>query len=295
MAPSSRKPAGSWTNLPAEPPPAPARRYALGIEYDGTAFSGWQNQSHAPSVQGALNAAIARVADEPVSTLAAGRTDAGVHATGQVVHFDSAAERSLRSWQLGINSNLPPEVCVLWVRPVPPEFHARHSAVGRTYRYLILNRPVRPALERHRTWWVRDPLDAAPMAEAGAHLLGEHDFSAFRAASCQAKSPVRRMDSLTVRREGEYLVVDVRASGFLHHMVRNIVGSLVRVGRGEAPPSWIPALLAGRDRTRAAPTAPPSGLYLAAVHYPAEFGLPEATAAPFPAMVGLLSGCPVTP
>lgn len=290
MVPSSRKPASSWTNLPTEQPPAAARRFALGIEYDGTAFAGWQNQSHAPSVQAALNAAIARVANEPASTAAAGRTDAGVHATGQVVHFDSTAERSLRSWHLGINSNLPPEVCVLWVRQVPPGFHARHSAVGRSYRYLILNRPVRPALERHRTWWVREPLDAAPMAAAGRHLEGEHDFSAFRAASCQSKSPVRRLDRLAVHRDREYLVVEVRASGFLHHMVRNIVGSLVRVGLGEASPDWIPALLAGRDRARAAPTAPPDGLYLTAVHYPAEFGLPEADATLPPAMARMPPG-----
>lgn len=250
------------------------RRLALGIEYDGTPFSGWQKQSHAPSVQDALNAAISVVADEPVSTLAAGRTDAGVHAYGQVVHFNTGAERSLRSWLLGINTNLPPSVSVTWVRPVPDHFHARHSALARTYVYLILNRETRPALDRDRSWWLRTPLDAGRMAAAARLLVGVHDFSAFRASGCQSRSPVRRMERLTVLRHGEQLMVECRASGFLHHMVRNIVGSLVRVGTGEAPEEWLAALLAGRDRREAAVTAPAGGLYLTAAHYPDEFEIP---------------------
>jgi len=252
----------------------PPYRLALGLEYDGSAYNGWQLQSHAPSIQTALNHALSAVAAAPVSTLAAGRTDAGVHALGQVVHFDTPVARDPRAWQLGANSQLPDDIAVLWVREVPAGFHARYSALSRSYRYLVLNRPVRPALERQRAWWVRLPLDEAVMAEAAGLLLGEHDFSAFRAAGCQAKSPVRRLLALDVRRQGELLVIDCRANGFLYHMVRNIVGSLVRVGLGEAPPGWIAGLLAGRDRKVAAPTAPAQGLYLAGVEYPPGLDLP---------------------
>ena len=187
--------------------------------------------------------------------------------------------RTLRSWLLGINSNLPADVAAQWVREVPPEFHARYSALARTYRYVILHREVRSALERERCWCLRGPLAEERMAAAGAHLLGEHDFSAFRGAGCQSRSPVRRIECLVVRRMGDYVQIEVRANGFLYHMVRNIVGALVRIGNGAASPDWMAALLAGRDRRLGAPTAPPEGLYLAEVHYPASFKYPIATVA----------------
>lgn len=258
-----------------------AQRFAAGLEYDGSGFFGWQTQSHARSVQFVLNAALATVANEPITTAGAGRTDAGVHACGQVVHFDSAARRSLRAWLLGVNSNLPPDVVLTWVRQVPADFHARYSATARTYRYVIRNREVRSALDRDRAWCHRGELLEDRMAAAGVHLLGEHDFSAFRGAGCQARSPVRRIDRLTVTRAGDSVVIEVRANGFLYHMVRNIVGALARVGAGAAEPDWAGALLAGRDRRLGAPTAPPQGLYLAEVHYPEALGLPvpEALAA----------------
>lgn len=255
-------------------------RIALGLEYDGTGYAGWQVQSHAPSVQGALNVAIAAVADHPVSTLAAGRTDAGVHATGQVVHFDAQVQRSERSWLLGINSNLPADIAVRWVRPVAADFHARHSAVARTYEYLVWCAPVRPALARHRVWWVREPLDLSAMVGGAATLLGEHDFSSFRGAGCQARSPVRRLHELAVHGLPGGLRVVARASGFLHHMVRNLVGALVAVGAGERAPGDLARLLAARDRRLAPPTAPAAGLYLAAVEYPAHCGLPASTPPP---------------
>jgi tRNA pseudouridine38-40 synthase len=255
-----------------------AQRFAAGLEYDGSAFFGWQTQHHARSVQGVLNAAIAVVANQPISTAAAGRTDTGVHACGQIVHFDTDAQRSLRSWLLGINSNLPADVAVQWVRAVPLGFHARYSALARTYRYVILHREVRSPLERHRAWCYRGALGVDRMAAAGACLLGEHDFSAFRGAGCQSRSPVRRLESMVVTRAGEYVHVEVRANGFLYHMVRNIVGALVRIGAGDADPPWMAELLASRDRRLGAPTGPPEGLYLAEVHYPAELALPRATA-----------------
>lgn len=222
-----------------------------------------------------LNVAIGKVADEPVATAAAGRTDAGVHACGQVIHFDTTARRSPRSWLLGVNSNLPPDVVLQWVREVPGDFHARYSATARTYRYVILNRDIRSALDRDRAWCLRGELQEGRMATAAEHLLGEHDFSAFRGAGCQARSPVRRLERIAVRRTADYLHIEVRANGFLYHMVRNIVGGLVRVGSGEAEPAWLGEVLAGRDRRLGAPTAPPQGLYLAEVHYPASLELPS--------------------
>jgi len=260
------------------------QRIALGLEYDGTRYNGWQIQSHAPSIQAALSAAISSVADEAVQCVGAGRTDTGVHASGQVVHFDTTARRQSHSWLLGLNSNLPDDINVLWVKPVPDTFHARFSARARSYRYLILNRPVRSALQRHRAWWVRRPLEAAAMAAGGRLLLGSHDFEAFRASSCQSNSAVRELTGLDVRRHGEFIIVECRANAFLHHMVRNIVGSLVKVGLGEQPPAWMGELLAGRDRTVAAMTAPPHGLYFTAVRYPEEFGIPA------PPSPGLLPG-----
>ena len=253
--------------------PADCRRLAIGIEYDGTAYNGWQIQPHAPSIQQSLNEAISVVADEPVQCVGAGRTDTGVHATGQVAHFDTRAERAERSWLLGINSNLPADINVTWVRQTDQEFHARFSARSRSYRYVILNRPVRSALERHRSWWFMQPLDEQRMREGAALLVGEHDFSSFRAASCQANSPVRTITELTVRRDAQHIYVDCSANAFLHHMVRNLVGSLARVGCGDATVDWLAEVLAARDRRVSGITAPAAGLTLTAVGYP-DFSLP---------------------
>ncbi len=250
-------------------------RIAVGIEYDGSAYAGWQTQASAPSVQSVVAAAIGRVADHAVAVTSAGRTDAGVHALGQVAHFDTEAVRSARAWALGTNTNLPNDVAVLWAHEVPEEFHARYSAVARTYRYVILNRPVRPALTRQRVCWIHGPLDAARMQQAAQHLIGEHDFSAFRAAECQSRTPMRCVERILVTRSGEHLTIDVTANAFLHHMVRNIAGVLIEVGTGEAEPDWARAVLASRDRSVAAVTAPAGGLYLMHVAYPGHFQLPQ--------------------
>lgn len=244
------------------------QRYALCVEYDGSAYNGWQIQPHAPSIQQALNEAISVVANEQVECTGAGRTDTGVHAAGQIVHFDSSGQRSLRSWLLGVNSNLPPDIAVIWVRPVSSEFHARFSAISRTYRYVILNRPVRSALERNRAWWVHAPLDLERMQAAANFLIGEHDFSAFRAASCQSHSAVRQMAELSVSRSGQNIIIYCRANAFLHHMVRNIVGSLVRVGKAEEKPEWMSYLLKAADRRVSGMTAPAAGLTLMEIGYP---------------------------
>ena len=249
-------------------------RIAIGIEYDGRDFLGWQRLGHGPSVQAAIEAALSRVAAHAVEVSCAGRTDAGVHARCQVAHFDSEALRTPRAWTLGANSLLPASVAVLWAQPVAPDFHARHSARARRYRYRILNRAVRPALEAGRVTWERRPLDAEAMNVAAQALLGRRDFSAFRAISCQAPSAVREVREVTVRRDGEYIDIEIEANAFLHHMVRNIVGSLLPVGRGEQPPGWVAALLAGRNRDAAGPTAPPDGLTFLGPRYPAQWGLP---------------------
>lgn len=249
-------------------------RLAIGIEYDGTAYNGWQIQPHAPSVQQYLNEAISAVAAEPIECVGAGRTDTGVHATGQVAHFDTRARRRARSWLLGINSNLPADINVTWVADVNEDFHARFSARSRSYRYVILNRPVRSALLRHRAWWVLKPLDEQRMQQAAESLLGEHDFSSFRAAACQAGSPVRTITELRVSREQAFIYVDCSANAFLHHMVRNLVGSLARVGCGDEGVDWIAEVLAARDRKVSGITAPAAGLTLTAVGYP-DFALPQ--------------------
>jgi tRNA pseudouridine38-40 synthase len=249
-------------------------RIAVGLEYEGTRYAGWQTQQSAQTVQVLVEGALAKVAAEAVSLVCAGRTDAGVHACGQVAHFDTGASRTMRAWMLGANSELPPDISVSWVRPVPPHFHARYSADARTYRYLIFNRASRSGLLARRATWVHRPLDAQRMAQAAAALEGEHDFSAFRAAECQARSPVRRMERLTVTREGDWLAIEATANAFLHHMVRNIAGLLIRIGKGDAPPSWAAEVLAGRDRRRSAATAPAAGLYLWRVRYAAAFGIP---------------------
>jgi tRNA pseudouridine38-40 synthase len=244
-------------------------RLAFAIEYDGTAYSGWQYQPHAPSIQDELNKALSIVADTRVECIGAGRTDAGVHASGQIAHFDPPVARKLRSWLLGVNTNLPDDITVLWVREVPADFHARYSAVARSYRYTILNRPVRSALERNRTWWVYRPLEVDRMLEASQALLGQHDFSAFRASACQSHSPVRTMTSISVVRNADFIYIGCTANAFLHHMVRNIVGSLVRVGLGEESVAWFGEVLATRDRKLSGITAPAAGLVLETVEFPA--------------------------
>lgn len=264
-------------------------RLALGVEYDGTAFTGWQRQAHAArTVQGCLEKALERVADQPVEVVCAGRTDAGVHATGQVVHFDTTAQRELRSWLLGLNSNLPADIAVCWVNPVSDTFHARYRARARQYRYTICNRPTRPALTRSQMTWNHHPLDETRMQAGALHLVGEHDFSAFRAAECQARSPVRTVYRVDVRRVGDGVLIDVVASGFLHHMVRNIAGVLMTIGAGKQEPSWAYRVLAGRDRNLGGITAPPCGLCLVAVAYPPEHGIPVPEGAGFQGVSGSL-------
>jgi tRNA pseudouridine38-40 synthase len=250
-------------------------KIAVGIEYDGRAYAGWQTQSGLATIQGATEAALSAVADEPVSLVSAGRTDAGVHAVGQVAHFDTHAARSTRAWILGANTHLPPDVSLTWAHPVPQHFHARYSAEARTYCYFVCNRPTRSALMVGRATLIHRPLDPERMREAARALVGEHDFSAFRAAECQARSPVRRLTDLAVERHGDFLLLRVTANAFLHHMVRNIAGLLIAIGQGKAGPEWARAVLESRDRTRGAPTAPADGLYLWHVRYPSAFGLPN--------------------
>lgn len=251
-------------------PAQSSRRLALGIEYDGTAYHGWQSQPHAPSIQEELNKALSTVADAQIECVGAGRTDAGVHASAQVAHFDPPVDRKLRAWLLGANTSLPDDISITWVRQVPADFHARFSAISRSYRYSILNRPVRSALHRNRVWWVYRPLDHERMHEAAQQLLGRHDFSAFRASACQSHTPVREMTHIEVTREEDFIYLDCTANAFLHHMVRNIVGSLVRIGLGEESVGWLDVTRAAGDRKLAGMTAPAAGLMLNHVGYPAE-------------------------
>jgi tRNA pseudouridine38-40 synthase len=250
-------------------------RIALGIEYDGSRFLGWQTQPGGGTVQDALEPALAAIAGEPVALTCAGRTDRGVHARAQVVHFDTAARRPDSAWVRGVNALLPDAVAVLWSQPVDAEFHARYGARSRTYRYVLLNRRVRPALAARYAGWHHAPLDVGAMRAAAAALVGEHDFSAFRAAECQAKSPVRTLHSIAIERRGERIDFVLRANAWLQHMVRNIVGALVHVGKGAEPPQWAGALLASRDRTRGAATFAAEGLYLEAVEYDARWEIPR--------------------
>ena len=253
-------------------------RYALGIEYDGSEFQGWQRHGNGPTVQAAVESALACVAAEPVQVVCSGRTDAGVHAACQVVHFDTEVVRDTRAWTLGSNTQLPASVRILWAQAVDPEFHARYAARARSYRYRILNRDIPPAMQRQFLSWERRPLDAEAMHDAAQALVGEHDFSAFRTSQCQARHPVRTLHSISVRRESDQVVVEVQANAFLHHMVRNIVGTLVLVGRGEQRGEWPGELLAGRDRSVAGPTAPAAGLVFVGPKFPAHWGLrPEVT------------------
>ncbi len=249
-------------------------RLAVGVEYDGTAYAGWQTQQSARSVQTVTEAAFSRVAAEPVGLICAGRTDAGVHARWQVAHFDTRANRRMRAWLLGTNSELPPDVSISWVRPVPMHFHARYSAEARTYRYVILNRGTRSAFAVNRAAFIFKPLDSDRMAAAATALVGSHDFSAFRSSQCQAKSPIRRMEKLTVIRQGEWIVIEATANAYLHHMMRNIAGLLIAIGRGEGSPARAREVLEGRDRRQNAATAPAEGLYFWGVRYPTAFALP---------------------
>ncbi len=254
-------------------------RIALGIEYDGSRFLGWQTQASGGTVQDALEAALAAIAGAPVAVTCAGRTDRGVHARAQVVHFETAARRPESAWVRGVNALLPASAAVLWSRPVPDEFHARYSALSRTYRYVLLNRPARPALSARYAGWMHAPLDVDAMRTAAQLLLGEHDFSAFRSAECQAKSPVRTVTRLELERDGGRIDFVLSANAFLHHMVRNIVGALVHVGRGKRPARWVLDVLESRNRALAAPTFAPEGLYLERVEYAAAWGLPQLRAA----------------
>jgi tRNA pseudouridine38-40 synthase len=249
-------------------------RIALGLEYCGIAYAGWQSQRDGSGVQDALERAIAAIAGADIRTIAAGRTDAGVHATMQVVHFDTDAPRPGTAWVRGVNAHLPSDIAVLWARPVAREFHARYAASARRYTYVLQGGAVRPALLAGRVGWYHRPLDVAAMTEAGSALVGTHDFSAFRAAECQAKSPSRTLHGLAIAASGEHIRFDFCANAFLHHMIRNIVGALVYVGAGKHPPSWIGELLECRDRTRAAPTFAPDGLYFTGVDYAEQWDLP---------------------
>ena len=250
-------------------------RIALGIEYDGSRYCGWQMQSHGTrTVQDEVEKALSLVADHPVQVVCAGRTDTGVHATGQVVHFDTHAERETKAWVMGVNTHLPDDVCVHWAQQVDADFSARFSATMRSYRYVIQRRAARPALYSHRVTWVHSDLDTGDMHEAAQVLLGKNDFSSFRSSACQSEHAMRFVKSIDISAEGSFVYIDIKANAFLHHMVRNIVGSLLKVGEGERPATWMGELLALKDRTQAGPTAPAEGLYLVAVQYPDEYDLP---------------------
>ena len=256
-------------------------RVALVLEYDGAAYHGWQLQkSGVPSVEEALTPAVSKVANEAVELVCAGRTDAGVHGAYQVVHFDTRAVRNLRSWVMGINTALPRGIVVHWAGSAPAPFHARFSAVYRRYRYVIFNGPVRPALLASQVSWNFRPLDEKLMQEAAHKLEGEHDFSAFRAAGCQSRSPWRFVEFVRVHRRDDFVVIDVQANAFLHHMVRNFAGALMAVGQGRYPPDWLGEVLTGGDRRLAGVTAPAGGLYMVDVGYPEEFGIPTARCGP---------------
>ncbi|MFM2482737.1 tRNA pseudouridine(38-40) synthase TruA [Celerinatantimonas sp. YJH-8] len=249
-------------------------RIALGIEYDGAAYYGWQRQREVNSVQECVEQALSKIADHPVDVFCAGRTDAGVHATGQVIHFDTHSGRSMSAWTLGMNANLPKDIAVRWAKSVADDFHARFSAKARRYRYIIYNAPYRGAILNHGVSHYHQHLDEKRMHEAAQYLLGEQDFSSFRAVQCQSRSPFRNVHHVMVTRQGDFVVIDIKANAFLHHMVRNIAGSLIEVGQGDRPPTWISELLALKDRTKAAATAKAQGLYLVSVDYPQRYEIP---------------------
>lgn len=262
-------------------------RLACGIEYDGGGFRGWQRQARGVrTIQDAVETALARVADHPVQAVCAGRTDAGVHAVGQVIHFDSGSVRSEKAWLMGGNTHLPADVAVRWVRPVPESFHARYSAHARSYRYLVVEGWDRPALWRRRAHWSHCSLDVEAMNAAARSLLGEHDFSAFRSAECQADHARRELQRFTVSRNGPTIAFDVRANAFLHNMVRILVGTLLAVGRRERSIDWPASLLAGRDRTVSGVTVPAHGLYMLGPSYPEQFDIPGAPGTVWPSAAG---------
>lgn len=255
-------------------------RVAFGIEYDGSNYRGWQRQQSVNSVQECLEHAISKVGNEKIEIQCAGRTDAGVHATGQVIHFDAKNERDMRSWQLGVNSNLPKDIAVQWATQVGDDFHARFTATARRYRYIICNQPQRTAIMPKGLTIVRDRLCEKRMHNAVQALCGEHDFTSFRATDCQSNSPFRTITDIEVFRLNHFVVLDLTGNAFLHHMVRNIMGSLIIIGKGEAPESWMADLLTLKDRKAAGPTAKPYGLYLVDVTYPGEIGLPSSPLGP---------------
>ena len=250
-------------------------RIAIGLEYDGRPFCGFQSQPSGCGVQDALERAIGRIAGETIVVNAAGRTDSGVHASMQVAHFETSAARPLTAWVRGVNALLPKSIAVRWAREVSPEFHSRFAARQRSYHYLLLNRPERPGLLDGRVGWCHRPLDVDAMRHAAAALIGEHDFSAFRSSECQAPSPVKTLETIALDRDGALITLQFVANAFLHHMVRNIVGTLVKVGQGGRGVEWAAEILAGRDRTRAAPTFMADGLYLSGIDYDPRFGLPD--------------------
>ena len=256
-------------------------KYAACIEYDGTSYFGWQRLAHGPSIQSEVEDALSKVANHVIDLTCAGRTDSGVHGIGQVVHFESSAQRDLKGWQMGCNTNLPDNISMRWIQPVDDKFNARFSALSRRYRYIILNQQFRPALLNNKVCWYRDSLDADHMQLAANNLLGENDFSSFRASGCQANHAMRELQEISITRDGHFVYVDIVANAFLHHMVRNIVGSLFEVGTGVRAPEWFAELLDVRDRTQAGITAPACGLYFVSVQYPGAFGLPEVALPPF--------------
>ena len=259
----------------------PLFRYALCVEYDGSAYRGWQSQPDGvASVQDCVEQGLSIVANEPVKVVCSGRTDAGVHGCYQIIHLGTHAARSERAWVLGTNTNTPYDISIRWARPVAESFHARFSALERRYRYVIYSAPVKPALLNQQVTWTYKPLDAARMQRAANFLLGKHDFSSYRAVGCQARSPVREVRRLDVRRIGKLIVLDVSANAFLHHMIRNFAGVLMKIGAGEAEPEWAKQVLDARDRRQGGVTASPFGLYFVDVKYPAEYALPQSELGP---------------
>ncbi|PHQ81004.1 MAG: tRNA pseudouridine(38-40) synthase TruA [Coxiella sp. (in: Bacteria)] len=258
------------------------KRIALGVSYDGAAYHGWQNQDNElPTLQFFVENAVARVANHPVNIVCAGRTDARVHATNQVIHFDTDAERTDYSWVFGANSNLPHDISVMWAKEVSTEFHARFSATARRYRYIIYTHKVRPAILRDAVTWNRNELDMGAMQLAATYLLGKHDFSSFRGSGCQAKSAIRDLQELTIKRYGQLLVIEVLANAFLLHMVRNLVGVLLPIGLGTHSPDWAKEVLDARNRSAGGVTTAPNGLYLVAISYPQHYDLPKTSLGPF--------------
>lgn len=250
-------------------------RIALGVEYDGSQYHGWQKQVDLYTVQETIERAVSQVAQHEIEIVCAGRTDTGVHASGQVIHFDSDADRNIRAWTYGTNNFLPKDVCIRWGKKVSDDFHARYSAQSRTYRYIICDQPIRPALFRTNLTWQYRALSHERMAEAARYLIGEHDFTSFRASECQSLSPMRNVKAISVIRHHHYVLIEITANAFLHHMVRNIAGVLMAVGSGKQDIFWVKEVLEAKDRRLGAETAPPYGLHLIHVEYPPDYQIPE--------------------